>query len=156
MHYITRKAILKDVPTLLEFEQGVIEAERPFDPTIKAGQITYYNISELINNSESEVFVVEKDTHIVASGYAKIKGDRHYLKHDKIGYLGFMFVHKAHRGHGLNQLIINELLKWCKERQVFEIRLDVYEDNLTAIKAYEKVGFKKHMINMRLNISDSI
>ena len=156
MHYITRKAILKDVPTLLEFEQGVIEAERAFDPTIKAGQITYYNISELINNSESEVFVVEKDTHIVASGYAKIKGDRHYLKHDKIGYLGFMFVHKAHRGQGLNQLIINELLKWCKERQVFEIRLDVYEDNLTAIKAYEKVGFKKHMINMRLNISDSI
>ena len=54
MHYITRKAILKDVPTLLEFEQGVIEAERPFDPTIKAGQITYYNISELINNEESK------------------------------------------------------------------------------------------------------
>ena len=84
MHYITRKAILKDVPTLLEFEQGVIEAERPFDPTIKTGQITYYNISELINNTESEVFVVEQDQLIVASGYAKIKGDRHYLKHDKM------------------------------------------------------------------------
>ena len=155
MNYITRKAILKDLPTLLDFEQGVIEAERPFDPTIKAGPITYYDISELINNEESEVFVVEKDTLIVASGYAKIKGDRHYLKHDKIGYLGFMFVHKEHRGQGLNQLIINELLKWCKERQVFEIRLDVYDENLTAIKAYEKAGFKKHMINMRLNINDS-
>ena len=156
MNYITRKAILKDLPSLLDFEQGVIEAERPFDPTIKADPITYYDISELINNEESEVFVVEKDTLIVASGYAKIKGDRHYLKHDKIGYLGFMFVHKEHRGQGLNQLIINELLKWCKERKIFEIRLDVYDENLTAIKAYEKVGFKKHMINMRLNISDSI
>jgi len=156
MNYITRKAILKDLPSLLEFEQGVIEAERPFDPTIKEGYITYYDISELINNEESEVFVVEQDQLIVASGYAKIKGDRHYLKHVKIGYLGFMFVHKAHRGQGLNQLIINELLKWCKERKIFEIRLDVYDDNLTAIKAYEKVGFKKHMTNMRLNISDSI
>jgi ribosomal protein S18 acetylase RimI-like enzyme len=156
MNYITRKAILKDLPTLLDFEQGVIEAERPFDPTIKAGPITYYDISELITNDESEVFVVEKDNLIVASGYAKIKGDRHYLKHDKIGYLGFMFVEKTHRGLGLNQLIINELLKWCKERKIFEIRLDVYEDNLTAIKAYEKVGFKKHMINMRLNINNSV
>ena len=156
MNYITRKAILKDLPSLLDFEQGVIEAERPFDPTIKADPITYYDISELINNEESEVFVVEKDTLIVASGYAKIKGDRHYLKHDKIGYLGFMFVHKAHRGQGLNQLIINELLKWCKGKKIFEIRLDVYDENLTAIKAYEKVGFKKHMTNMRLNISDSI
>jgi len=156
MNYITRKAILKDLPSLLDFEQGVIEAERPFDPTIKADPITYYDISELINNEESEVFVVEKDTLIVASGYAKIKGDRHYLKHDKIGYLGFMFVHKAHRGQGLNQLIINELLNWCKERKIFEIRLDVYDDNLTAIKAYEKAGFKKHMINMRLNINNSV
>lgn len=156
MNYITRKAVLKDLPTLLDFEQGVIEAERPFDPTIKAGPITYYDISEFINKEESEVFVVEKDNLIVASGYAKIKGDRHYLKHDKIGYLGFMFVHKAHRGQGLNQLIVNELLNWCKERKIFEIRLDVYDDNLTAIKAYEKAGFKKHMINMRLNINQSI
>jgi len=156
MNYITRKAVLKDLPTLLDFEQGVIEAERPFDPTIKAGPITYYDISEFINKEESEVFVVEKDNLIVASGYAKIKGDRHYLKHDKIGYLGFMFVHKAHRGQGLNQLIVNELLNWCKERKIFEIRLDVYDDNLTAIKAYEKAGFKKHMINMRLNINHSV
>jgi len=155
MNYFTRKATLEDIPILLDFEQGIIKAERPFDPTIKDSKISYYNIAELINNEDSEVFVVEKNNQIVASGYAKIKGDRHYLKHDKIGYLGFMFVHKEHRGQGLNKLIINELLKWCKERSIFEIRLDVYEDNLTAIKAYKKVGFKKHMINMRLNLNDS-
>ncbi|MFH4963379.1 GNAT family N-acetyltransferase [Gaetbulibacter sp. M235] len=154
MTYFIRKATLKDIPTLLDFEQGIIEAERPFDPTIQDGQISYYNIAELINNDASEVFVVEKNNQIVASGYAKIKGDRHYLKHDRIGYLGFMFVHKEHRGQGLNKLIINELLNWCKERSVFEIRLDVYDDNIAAIKAYEKVGFKKHMINMRFNIND--
>ncbi len=156
MSYITRKANLKDLPILLDFEQGVIEAERPFDPTIKEGNINYYNIADLINNDDSEVFVVEKDQHIVASGYVKIKEDRHYLKHDKIGYLGFMFVLKEYRGLELNKLIIHELLNWCKERNIFEIRLDVYNDNLPAIKAYEKIGFNKHMINMRLNIKDSV
>lgn len=154
MNYITRKATLEDLPTLLKFEQGVIEAERPMDPTIKDGKIIYYDISEIITNENSDVFVVEINNEIVASGYAKIKSDRHYLKHKKQGYLGFMFVPKDHRGKGANKLIIDALLKWCKERDVFEIRLDVYDVNLPAIKAYEKVGFKKHLINMRLNLQD--
>ena len=137
MNYKLRKATLNDLPTLLKFEQGVIKAERPFDSTIQEGEITYYDISELINSEESEVLVVDINDQIVASGY-----------------LGFMFVHENHRGLGLNKLIIDALLKWCQERNIFEIRLDTYQDNISAIKAYEKAGFKKHMINMRLNITD--
>lgn len=155
MSISVREATLKDLPVLLEFEQGVITAERPFDPTIKNGHITYYDIANLITNKNSEVFVVEINNEIVASGYAKIKPDRHYLKHKKQGYLGFMFVKDNHRGKGLNQLIIDALLHWCKTQNIFEIRLDVYEDNLPAIKAYEKAGFKKHMINMRLDIENT-
>jgi len=154
MNYTTRKATLADLPTLLDFEQGVINAERPMDPTIKDGNIYYYDIPELITSNESDVFVVEIDNQIVASGYAKIKGDRHYLKHSRIGYLGFMFVPENYRGKELNKLIVDVLLKWCKERNIFEIRLDVYDENPSAIRAYEKVGFKKHMISMRLDIKD--
>jgi len=61
-------------------------------------------------------------------------------------------VSENHRGKQLNKHIIDALLQWCKSRNIFEIRLDVYEDNIPAIKAYEKVGFKKHMINMRIDI----
>ncbi|GAA3553258.1 GNAT family N-acetyltransferase [Snuella lapsa] len=149
-----RKATLKDLPTLLEFEQGVIEAERPMDPTIKDGNIHYYDIAELITSDQSEVFVVEINNDIVASGYVKIKSDRHYLKHKQQGYLGFMFVPEKHRGQGLNKLIIDALIAWCSNRNIFEIRLDVYNDNIPAIKAYEKAGFKKHMITMRLDIKN--
>ncbi len=154
MNYITRKATLDDLPTLLKFEQGVIEAERPMDPTLKDGKINYYDISEIITNENSDVFVVEINNEIVASGYAKIMSDRHYLKHKKQGYLGFMFVPKDYRGKGVNKLIVDALLNWCRERNIFEIRLDVYDVNLPAIRAYEKVGFKKHLINMRLNLQD--
>jgi ribosomal protein S18 acetylase RimI-like enzyme len=154
MAVIIRKATKEDLPVLLAFEQGVIIAERPFDPTIKDGSITYYDISDLITNNNSEVFVAEINNEIVASGYAKIKTDRHYLKHDYQGYLGFMYVSDAHRGKQINKLIIDALLKWCKARNILEIRLDVYDDNISAIKAYKKVGFKKHMINMRLDIEN--
>lgn len=153
---IVRKASLNDLPTLLEFEQGLIEAERPMDPTIKAGNISYYDISLLIKNDNSDVFVVENNGKILASGYAKILDDRHYLKHEKQGYLGFMFVPNEHRGKGLNKLIMDALVNWCKEMKVYELRLDVYDSNNPAIRAYEKAGFKKHLINMRFNIEDHL
>ncbi|NOZ48401.1 MAG: GNAT family N-acetyltransferase [Chlorobi bacterium] len=151
-----RKATLEDLPTLLKFEQGIIETERPMDPTIKDGDINYYDITELITSDDSEIYVVELDGEIVASGYAQIKNDRYYLKHQKQGYLGFMFVSEEHRGKGLNKLIIKALIEWCKYRNIHEIRLNVYDKNPSAIKAYEKVGFSKHMINMRLNLHQDL
>jgi RimJ/RimL family protein N-acetyltransferase len=154
MNPILRIANLDDLPTLLEFEQRLIKAERPMDPSIKDGDISYYDISEMIKASNSEVFVVELDHEIVASGYAKIIDDRHYLKHTKQGYLGFMYVPEEHRGKGLNKLILDALIDWCKARNVFEIRLDVYDVNETAIKAYKKSGFKNYLINMRFDIED--
>lgn len=156
MKPIVRKATLEDVPVLLEFEQGLIKAERPMDETIKDGKISYYDVSEFIKNDDSELYVVELNSEIVASGYAKIKPDRHYLKHAKQGYLGFMFVPESRRGKGYNKLIIDALKAWCRERQVFEIRLDVYDVNHSAIRAYEKAGFKKHLITMRMNLNDPI
>jgi GNAT superfamily N-acetyltransferase len=154
MDPILRIANLDDLSNLLEFEQRLIKAERPMDPSIKDGNISYYDISEMIRARNSEVFVVELGHEIVASGYAKIIDDRPYLKHKKQGYLGFMFVPEEHRGKGLNKLILNALIDWCIARNVFEIRLDVYDVNDPAIKAYRKAGFKNYLINMRFDIED--
>ncbi len=152
--YRVRKARLEDLPVLLEFEQGLIEAERPMDPTIREGKISYYDVGEFIRSEDAEVLVVEEDGKILASGYARIKPDRHYLKHERMGYLGFMFVPEEHRGKGLNGLIVEKLIDWCRKRGLNEIRLDVYTVNEPAIRAYEKAGFKKHLITMRLNTDE--
>ena len=154
MNPIVRKATENDLPILMEFMQGLVEAERTMDPTIKDGHIVYYDLTEIMTNEESDLFVVEINNELVASGYAKIKDDRHYLKHKKQGYLGFMFVPEKHRGNGYNKLIMDALLLWCKDRNISEIRLDVYENNPSAIRAYEKAGLKRHLINMRMNLDD--
>lgn len=146
-----RQATLEDIPTLLDFEQGVIKAERPMNPTIQDGHINYYNLKSLISGDNSILLVAEIEGELVASGYAKILPDRHYLKHQYQGYLGFMFVPEEHRGQGFNKTIIDALIAWCKEREVYEIRLDVYPENSSAINAYIKAGFKKYMLAMRLD-----
>lgn len=150
MHYKLRPATLEDLPVLLDFEQELIKAERPMDPTIQEGEISYYSIESFIKDPDIAVRVVEIEGEIVASGYARPKPDRPYLKHDLFGHLGFMFVKEEHRGKGLNKLILDDLIDWCKTQGLHEIRLDVYATNPSAIRAYEKVGFQQHLIQMRL------
>jgi RimJ/RimL family protein N-acetyltransferase len=44
------------------------------------------------------------------------------------------------------------LVQWSNTKGIHEIRLTVYNDNAPAIKAYGKVGFKKHILEMRVHV----
>jgi ribosomal protein S18 acetylase RimI-like enzyme len=149
---LTRKATLKDIDTLLVFEQGVIKAERRFDVTLKPDPLHYYDIEEMITAPHIELVVAELDNTIIGSGYARLENSKHYLQHSKHAYLGFMYVDPNYRGKGVNQKIIEALKTWTISQNVTEMRLDVYFNNNMAIKAYEKAGFTKHMIEMRMDI----
>ncbi len=145
-----RTATLDDLAILLEFEQGVISAERPFDSTLKEDPIVYYDLRALILNEDASVVVAEINGKVVGSGYALIKTARHYLDHEYYSYLGFMFTLPEFRGKGINTKIVENLRQWSFSKGLKEIRLTVYSDNHIAIRAYEKVRFKKHIIEMRL------
>lgn len=154
MEYIKiRQATLQDIAILLNFEQGVVSAERPFDQTLKEEGVKYYDLEEMIKAPHIEIVVAELNNQLIASGYARIEDSKPYLKHEKHAYLGFMYVDSAHRGKGVNQKIMEALAAWAKSKQITELRLDVYNNNLSAIKAYEKIGFSKHLIEMRMEIS---
>ena len=56
---ILRKAIPEDLSILLQFEQGIIEAERPFDVTIKKTPISYYDLSKIIDDNNCEIVVLK-------------------------------------------------------------------------------------------------
>ncbi|MDW3212088.1 MAG: GNAT family N-acetyltransferase [Reichenbachiella sp.] len=154
MNNITiRPATLEDLPILYEFEQGIIQAERPFDPTLKSGHINYYDLKALTESDQAEVLVAEVAGEVVASGYAHIKDGKDFQSHKKFAYLGFMFVKPDHRGQGIITQILDELKSWSQSRGINEIRLEVYDDNEPAVRAYEKAGFKKHLVEMRMSIN---
>lgn len=145
-----REATASDLPVLLEFEQAIIKAERPFDPTLADNPISYYDLGKMIQDPDIGVIVAETNNKIISSGYAVIKPARHYLDHTQYAYLGFMYTIPEFRGRGVNGKIVEVLKEWAVVRGLKEIRLTVYDDNDPAIKAYEKVGFKKHLIEMRM------
>ena len=150
----TRKAQLSDLEILLSFEQGIIETERPFDPTIKEGEVHYYDLAKMIAASNVEVMVAELNGEVIGSGYARIEESKIYLKHSRHAYLGFMYVKPKHRGKGVNNKVMEALKRWSVSQNITEFRLEVYNDNLPAIKAYEKAGFKGHMLEMRMGFAE--
>lgn len=151
-HITIRKATLNDLEILLKFEQGVVEAERSFNPVLKESGVQYYNINELITADHIELLVAVSGTEIIGCGYARIESAKPYLKYDRYAYLGFMYVVPAHRGKGVNKAILQELSAWSKMQGTAELRLEVFSDNTIAIKAYEKAGFAKLYIHMRSEI----
>lgn len=151
---ITRSATLTDLPTLLKFEQGIVSAERPFDPTLKAGEIHYYDLQALVLSAEAEVIVAEAGTEIIASGYAQIRQGKDYQKHEHFAYLGFMYVKPEFRGRGVNKMVLDALTQWIKNQGIREIRLEVYAKNETAKRAYEKAGFTPNLLEMRLDLDE--
>jgi ribosomal protein S18 acetylase RimI-like enzyme len=147
-----RKATVQDMDTLFRFEQGVISAERPFDHTIITEPVRYYDLKEMISASHIELVVAELAGELIGSGYARIEKARHFFKHEYYAYLGFMYTDPKHRGKGVNRKIIDTLKAWAKSKNITELKLEVYADNIQAIKAYEKAGFTSNMIEMRIDI----
>src|SRR5271165_1036963 len=140
---VVRRAAAGDLETLNRFQQGVADAERHFDSAIKVGPVQYYDISSMLLSDEVHFLVAEVDRRVIGCGFARIEAAKHYLQHSLHAYLGLMYVVPAFRGQSVISTIIDALKRWSVSRGVFEVRLEVYRDNVAAIKAYEKAGFSQ-------------
>jgi ribosomal protein S18 acetylase RimI-like enzyme len=147
-----RTANLNDLETLLAFEQGVVTAEKPLDTFLGSGKLTYYDIPELIADKKTHFIVAVSNEELVGSGYIKIESSNSYHKNAKHGYIGFIFVKPSFRGKKISTIVLESLKSWAKEKDLKELRLDVYSNNSNAIKPYKSFGFTKSLVNMRIDI----
>lgn len=60
---------------------------------------------------------------------------------DEMEILTFGIIPK-YRRQGLGKQLLNQMFEYAKENKINEIFLDVAEDNIPAIKLYEKMGFE--------------
>ena len=148
-----RLARKEEIQILLKFEQELVEFERPFDSTLKEGKISYYDILSRINSKDSCVLVADVNEELVGSGFIDIVKAKPYLKHKYFGSFGFFYVKKEYRGKGVNKSILSGLIKWAKYRDVNEVRLQVYDNNINAKSVYLKYGFEPTLLEMRLNLN---
>jgi GNAT superfamily N-acetyltransferase len=149
-----RKATLEDLPILLAFEQGLIEAELPMDDHIITTEPThYYDIPALIEAPDTILLVAEtSNKEVIGCGYGKIMEGPGWSINKQYGHVGFMFVRNDYRGQGISNRIIDELCEWFRENNLKEARLRVYEKNPGAIKSYKRSGFEELRKEMRMKL----
>jgi len=142
-----------DLPTLLRFEQELINAERPLDETMINEEFHYYDLAAMIESADAEVLVAEANGKLVGSCHCSVRKGDAWNTFDRYAFLGFMYVAPEYRGQGITQAIMLQLTGWAAARGLTEVRLQVYDDNIAAVKAYEKIGFKKILTEMRLGVA---
>lgn len=145
-----RAATAADRPTLRRFKQALVSAERPFDPTLKRGELHYYDLDELLTGPDACLLVAEAAGRVIGCGYARLAPAEAFLRHARYAHLGFMYVLPACRGRGVNARLPAALKQWAASHGVTELRLKVYAQNVSARRAYEQAGFSAHLLEMRL------
>jgi len=148
-----REANQGDLPALIQFEQLLVDSERSYDSCIKSTDATYYDMKKLMSATDSYVLVAEADDGIVATGYAQIRASKiEFQTHKEYCHIDFIFVEPRFRGKGVAQVVIYHLKEWAVARGIYRIYLETYIENEAAIRAYQKLGFKKLLVTMELSL----
>jgi ribosomal protein S18 acetylase RimI-like enzyme len=71
----------------------------------------------------------------------------------KIGFLFNIYIKSAFRNSKIGERILNDLIKFSKERGFIKIGLIVGAHNFSAIRLYEKTGFQSEEIVMELKLT---
>ncbi|HXT85257.1 MAG TPA: GNAT family N-acetyltransferase [Verrucomicrobiae bacterium] len=105
---------------------------------------------ELSCNKNFKIIVAEDKENLKIIGTATLFIEQKFI-HDggKVGHIEDVAIKKGFQNKGLGKEIIKELIEIAKEENCYKVILDCDEK---VSRFYEKIGFKRHSIMMRINI----
>ena len=146
---IFRKAEKEDFYKIRSLYWNLIDQEQN-DPSFPHWKKEIHPSDEMIQNSidRKELYVLSDDEKITACVIANAEKVDGYsdapwqIDSDEVIVLHVLAVHPNHRGKGLAQRLVENVIE--QERKVGKktLRLDVIENNTTAEKLYQKLGFQ--------------
>jgi ribosomal protein S18 acetylase RimI-like enzyme len=113
------------------FSEYEVKIEMPIEKLTEMMKIRDLNLEYSIGCFEDDCLI-----GFILCGYREICGE-------KVCYDGGTGVIKAFQRKGIGELMLKELLVFLKEKQIKRFVLEVLENNIPAIKLYEKFGFRK-------------
>ena len=154
MNVKVRKAEQKDIPRILDLLVQVDMVHHNGRPDIFKGPATNYSAKELrsiIQNKETPLFVCvdEKDMPL---GHAfcihkQVIGDS-VLTDIKTLYIDDICVDSSVRGKHIGKTLYDHVLSYAKEHGFYNVTLNVWTCNTSAIKFYEAMGLAPQKIGM--------
>ncbi|MEJ7641465.1 MAG: GNAT family N-acetyltransferase [Candidatus Nitrosocosmicus sp.] len=105
-------------------------------------------LSEIKDKNYRIVIAEDNHNHQIIGSATLLIEQKFIHNGGKAGHIEDVVTRKGYEGKGIGREILKELIKIAKDNECYKIILDCDEK---LVKFYEKIGFKKHSIMMRLN-----
>ena len=151
-----KKATIKDFDEVLNLKFASKIEERKFNkklmPVNKAKRYYKEYLKNDLTNRWRAIFVFIKNKEIVGIVVGKIFKTLKVTGYERCGFISNVYVKKEYRRKGIAKKLIKEIIGWFKKKGATKISLELYKDNIAAIKLYHKFGFKDYTIKMKKKI----
>ena len=147
-----RKAEIRDIPRISELLSQVLEVHAAGRPDLFKSGTTKYDeteLAEIIGNPDRPIFVAEHGGVVV--GYAFCVFQRHEERNSpcyRTLYIDDLCVDEKSRGLHVGRTLYEYVLKFAKDSGCYNVTLNVWACNESAMKFYEKCGLQVQKIGM--------
>ncbi len=147
-----RKAEPRDIPHIMDLLSQVLEVHAKGRPDLFSSGTTKYSPEELekiIADPERPIFVGTHDD--IVQGYAFCIFQRHNERNTPnftTLYIDDLCVDEKARGMHIGRALYEYVLKFAKESGCYNVTLNVWACNESAMRFYEKCGLSVQKIGM--------
>lgn len=145
MSFIIRELKEEDLSNgFVETLSNLSEVGKLANDTIRKREI----LREIKDKNYRIVIAEDNQNHQIIGSATLLIEQKFIHNGGKAGHIEDVVTRKGYEGKGIGREILKELIKIAKDNECYKIILDCDEK---LVKFYEKIGFKKHSIMMRLN-----
>ena len=119
----------------------LIQDEKKYNENTKDDYIVDNWYPNLIDKDNSQLFIAVYNNEIVGYAYVKIITSSDSPEIYTEASISGIYVKENYRRQGIATKLINEAKKWCINKGVSYLKLNVLEGNRTALNLYKKLGF---------------
>jgi GNAT superfamily N-acetyltransferase len=149
-----RRAEERDVPDLGRLGGALLRAHYAFDakrflaPGANPEEGYAWFLRGQLHDDDAVIFVAERDGRVVGYVYAGIEPRSWKELRDVAGFVHDVLVDDDVRSRGIGARLIAAAAEWLAARGVPRVMLWTAERNTTAQRLFERLGFRRTMVEM--------
>lgn len=143
----------QDVPGIIKLLQQVGRVHHEGRPDLFRATAQKYGPSqvlEMMDKQDNPIFVAVEGNKVLGYGFCMMeKFQQHTVMNDRLTlYIDDLCVLEECRGQHIGTAIYNEIIQYAKSRGCYNVTLNVWSCNESAMKFYESLGLKPQKIGM--------
>jgi ribosomal protein S18 acetylase RimI-like enzyme len=149
-----RRAIATDVSSLGRLGALLVQEHYEFDkrrflePTASTPHHYGEFLATQLNDRDAVVLVAEQDHAVIGYAYGTLEGYDYMALRGPAAVLQDLIVDPAYRGRGVGRSLLEAMLAALTSKGAPRVMLSTAERNEAAHRFFERVGFRRTMIEM--------